>query len=81
MYAGLDNPYANIFAMVSPRGRSARFGIFVLGFVVGGLFGYWLFRFMEELEAVGGGGPLVYDAYVWLAALAVSLVIVFRRRR
>ncbi len=72
----------NIPSMDEPRRQTSRFGLFVLGFAVGALFGFWLFPFMEDLEAVGVGEGAIpsYDAYVWLAVLAVALFIVFRRR-
>ena len=60
--------------------RTSRFGIFVLGFVVGALFGYWLYAMVESLLAMDGGFAPSYDGYVWLAALAIALFIVFRRR-
>lgn len=59
---------------------TSRIGIFGLGLLVGGLFGYWLHGIAEELAAMDGGYPFSYDAYVWLAALVVALFVVFRRR-
>ena len=67
----VDNP--------RPR-RTSRFGIFVLGFFVGAVFGYWLFAIVKDLLAMDGGRPPIYDGYVWLAALVIALVIVFRPR-
>ena len=69
--------------MDDPRpNRTSRGGIFVLGLVVGALVGFWLFPFLEQLDSLGGGDGYIpaYDAYVWLAALAVALFVVFRRR-
>ena len=60
--------------------RTSRFGLFVLGFVVGALFGYWLHEMVEELAAMDGGYPFSYDGYVWIAALVIALVIVLRPR-
>lgn len=67
--------------MDNPRApRTSRLGLFVLGFVVGALFGYWLHEIVEQLAATDGGYPLSYDGYVWIGALVIALVIVFRPR-
>ncbi len=60
--------------------RTSRLGIFVLGLVVGALFGYWLFGVVEAFAEMDGGYPFVYDGYVWIAALVIGLAIVLRRR-
>ena len=59
--------------------KGSRVGLFALGGLVGALFGYWLFGFLEETGQ--SDYPFRYDGYVWLAALVIGLVIVFRRRR
>ena len=59
---------------------TSRLGLFALGALVGALFGYWLSGFMEEVS-VPGDYPFNYDGYVWVAALVIGLVVVFRRGR
>ena len=67
--------------MGKPERRTSRLGLFVLGAVVGALFGYWLYGMVEEFATMDGGYPFSYDGYVWIAALLIALVIVFRPRR
>ena len=35
---------------------------------------------VESFAAMDGGYPLSYDGYVWIAALVIALVILFRPR-
>lgn len=65
----------------SPPPRTARLGLFLLGFVVGTLFGYWLFGIIKELAAMDGGYPPVFDAYFWILTLVAALFVVLRRGR
>ena len=59
--------------------KSSRLGLFGLGLLVGALFGYWLFDFIEQTGQFEF--PFRFDGYVWLAALLIGLVVVFRPRR
>lgn len=59
-----------------------RLAIFALGFVAGGVFGFWLYGFWQhDLAGTGAGEPPLFDLYVPVLVIVLALGVLFIGRR